>query len=250
MKLNVYDNKGVKKGTFEMPKSFVQKENLSLLAQAVRVYEDRKHSGTSKVKTRHQVSISRRKIYRQKGTGGARHGAKSAPIFVGGGIAHGPKGVKRVLNLPQKMRQKALGIALTLKAKEGKLFTIESLAGLKKTKDAKNLVDKIAKSETGINKSDRFLFAVNGSVEKVKALRNLKNVFALPFSNLNAYNVHFSSVVLLDKEALNKSTAGAGKKELKKDIDVKDEHKERKPAKKAKADSAKKKSVKSVRKSV
>lgn len=132
IKLNVYSQNGTKKTSINMPKDLIEKENRTLLAQAIRVYESGKHPGLSKVKTRGEVRASKRKIYRQKGTGQARHGAKSAPIFVGGGKAHGPKGVKRVLSLPRKMRQKALKIALSMKAGEKRLVVIDGVGSLKK----------------------------------------------------------------------------------------------------------------------
>ena len=75
-----------------LPKEiFDAKINNPLMAQAVRVYLANQRRGTLKTKSRGEVAISTRKIYRQKGTGRARHGAASAPIFVGGGIAFGPK---------------------------------------------------------------------------------------------------------------------------------------------------------------
>jgi len=80
---------------FSLPKGFDLKKAEKLLVQIVRVFEDRTHFGLNKVKTRSEVNKTRKKLYKQKGTGGARHGAKSAHIFVGGGVAHGPKGEKR-----------------------------------------------------------------------------------------------------------------------------------------------------------
>src|SRR3990172_4724030 len=82
-------------------------------------------------------------MYRQKGTGRARHGAKSAPIFVGGGVAHGPKGIKRELSLPKKMVQKALHVSLALKAKDKKIVVVTGLKTLQKTKEAKKLINKL-----------------------------------------------------------------------------------------------------------
>src|SRR5690554_4960009 len=84
---------------------FGQKANPTLLAQAVRVYLSNLRQGTSKVKTRSEVSRTRAKWYRQKGTGNARHGARSAPIFVGGGVAHGPNGQQNwTKSLSRKMK--------------------------------------------------------------------------------------------------------------------------------------------------
>ena len=90
LKTKTYSLKGTKLKETSLPKEFGQKENLPLLAQAVRVYEERSHIGFAKTKTRAEVNRTTKKVYKQKGTGGARHGARSAPIYVGGGTAHGP----------------------------------------------------------------------------------------------------------------------------------------------------------------
>src|SRR3990167_9301765 len=108
VKLTIYSAKGIRKGSTNLPNNFVEKINLPLMAQAVRVYEDRQHPGLAKAKTRGEVTASTRKIYRQKGTGGARHGAISAPIFRGGGIAFGPKPRNFELKLSKQMKKKAL----------------------------------------------------------------------------------------------------------------------------------------------
>ena len=96
MKTKLYTVKGEVKGDINLPKEYNLKTSNSLLLQAVRVFEDRTHFGLARVKTRSEVNKTRKKLYKQKGTGGARHGAKSAHIFVGGGVAHGPKGEKEI----------------------------------------------------------------------------------------------------------------------------------------------------------
>ncbi len=203
-KLNVYSAKGTKKPAMAYPKKMEEMVNLSLLAQAIRVYENAAHSNPSKTKSRGEVRASKRKIYRQKGTGRARHGALSAPLFVGGGKAHGSKGVKRALVLPKKMKKKALNISLTLKAKEGTLVVVDSIAGLKKTKDAANLIAKIAKTEKNFDKNSRMTFALSTkNKDSALALRNLPNVSVTRFADLNAYSVHFGGVLVIDKEAMN-----------------------------------------------
>lgn len=198
----VYSAKGIKKRAISLPKRFVEKENMPLLAQAIRVYEARRHPGVSKVKTRGEVTASTRKIYRQKGTGRARHGALSAPIFVKGGIAHGPKGVKRELSLPKKMKKKALNVALTMKAKSGELLVVDGISSLKKTKEAQVLIDRVLKSQ---KKEGRVTFILSEKgLSALRAIRNLSDVEAVPFKNLNVYQVHFGGLLLLDKEALVK----------------------------------------------
>lgn len=202
IKLNVYSQNGTKKTSINMPKDLIEKENRTLLSQAIRVYESGKHPGLSKVKTRGEVKASKRKIYRQKGTGQARHGAKSAPIFVGGGKAHGPKGVKRVLSLPKKMRQKALKIALSMKAGEKRLVVIDGVGSLKKTKETSSFMDKITKSEKEIGNKSRFTFLLsekNKGAEKV--IRNIENAKVSLFKDLNAYKVYFGGALVVDKSA-------------------------------------------------
>ncbi|MEJ2348052.1 MAG: 50S ribosomal protein L4 [Patescibacteria group bacterium] len=201
-KVNAYSAKGIKKQDINLPKDFIEKENPTLLAQAIRVYEARNHFGLSKVKTRGEVDASTRKIYRQKGTGRARHGALSAPIFVGGGKAHGPKGVKRELSFPKKMRQKALKVALGLKAKNDDLVVVDSLSSLKKTKEAQALVNKVLKSN---KKEGKVTFILSEkSLPAVRVIRNLKDVNVVPFKNLNTYQVFYGGLLLLDKEVFAK----------------------------------------------
>ena len=211
-KANVYSAKGVKLSSINLPKEYSGKESLLLLAQAIRVYEAKKHPGLSKVKTRGEVSLTTRKWYRQKGTGRARHGAQSAPIFVGGGIAHGPKGVKRGLSLPKKMRQKALYVALSIKAKNGELVAVSGLDTLKKTKEANKLIDILLTKEK--KERNKITFVLTQESKKATlALRNIKEVKVVDYQNLNAYQVYFGGFLVLDKTAL--SQGKSSKKESK-----------------------------------
>lgn len=203
-KADLYSIKGVRKGSIRLPELFNQKINKYLLAQAIRVYKDRSHSGLSKTKTRGEVSISTRKIYRQKGTGYARHGAKSAPIFVGGGIAHGPKGVKRTLVLPKKLKHQALASALSLKVKKGALVLVDSLNLLKKTKDADILIDKLLKTQGGKVKKATVVLSNDNKLSNLY-FRNLSNVEIRYFSNLNAYDAFYGGLIILDIKIIQKN---------------------------------------------
>lgn len=206
IKLSVYSVKGTKKEAVLLPKNLEEDVNLNLLAQAVRVYGGRRHPGYARVKTRSEVKISTRKIYKQKGTGYARHGAKSAPIFVGGGIAHGPKGVKRVLSLSRKMRRYSLRSALSLRAKEGNLIVVDSLGNLKKTKEAKDFLDKICKEREIQNKNVGFVFILSDKNNKAMfPLRNLKNVKVVSYKDLSANTLYLSGTILLDKEVFSEN---------------------------------------------
>ncbi|OGM13875.1 50S ribosomal protein L4 [Candidatus Woesebacteria bacterium RIFCSPLOWO2_01_FULL_39_23] len=230
-KVTLFSDTGVKKGNFELPKDFDEKLNLKLLAQAIHVYEDRSHPGLARVKSRGEVALSTRKIYRQKGTGGARHGAKSAPIFVGGGVTHGPKGVKRQLKLSDKLRLKALKIALNLKLSQDSLFVVDGFSTLKKTKVAQALIDKIC----GDKKSNTTVVLAGNDKSVILVLRNIKNIETVDYKDLNAYKVYFGGTMILDKRIFDSKSAA--KQSIKK-------------VTKAKVVVNRKKTVKPVKKSV
>lgn len=151
-------------------------KNASLLAQAVRVYLANQRQGTQNAKTRAEVARTRHKLYKQKGTGGARHGDRKAPIFVGGGIAFAPKPRDYSLKLTKAMRQKALEEALKLKKVEKiSLAKVTSkTASLAKTLDLKKRALLITK------KYDRQIYLAG---------RNLSNLTILPRNQLNVYEV-------------------------------------------------------------
>ncbi len=204
IKLQTYSAKGVKGKLVNLPKEFEEKRNLKLLAQAIRVYENRRHPGLSKVKSRSEVTAATRKIYRQKGTGKARHGAISAPIFVGGGQVHGPDGRKRILTLPKKMAKKALAVALSEKAKKDRVLVVSNVSTFKKTKEAATLINKITKSLKVEKKNPRITVALADENKNAKlAFRNIEKVKVELFRNLNAYKVHFGGILLVDKDALD-----------------------------------------------
>ncbi len=83
--------------------------------------------GTHKTKSRGEVARSKAKWYRQKGTGRARHGSRNAPIFVGGGVAHGPKPRRYIKKMPRKMRRLALCSALSAKAAEAHIVVLDAI---------------------------------------------------------------------------------------------------------------------------
>lgn len=202
MKINSYTKTGTKTQVV-LPKLFTEKVNKALLDQAIHVYRDRSHQGTSKVQSRNEVSLVKQKWYRQKGTGNARHGAKSAPIFVGGGVAHGPKGVKRILSLPKKMRQKALLSALSFKSGKGHV-ALADLAKFEKTKDVNKLIGSIKKGEEVKKAKLTFVFA-EGSIDSKKAFFNLENVNLVDYRNLNAYKAYFGGRLVFDKAIFDKT---------------------------------------------
>ncbi len=197
MKVLTYSATGRKLTATTLPRGFSEKANPTLLAQALRVYEDRARPGEAKAKTRGEVSRTTRKWYRQKGTGRARHGARSAPIFVGGGKAHGPTGTNRTLVLPKKVRERALKVALGLKSKEKQLIVVSGLAEIKKTKEANQLIKKISGG------AKHLTLALSGKTKTVtRAFRNLAQVRVVRYQDLNVRDVFYGGLLVIDKEAL------------------------------------------------
>lgn len=178
----------------KLPKEYKVEVDHKLLKQAVRVYEDSTHLGLSRVKTRSEVNKTRKKWYKQKGTGGARHGAKSAHIFVGGGVVHGPTGQKRVLKLSKKLKQLALKQAISNKQENKKLFVV---AGLDKVKKTSEIYKFLKNLEVGTKKTLIVLSQKNKAV--VKFISNLKNVKSMNFKDLNAYQVIKHSLLVVDE---------------------------------------------------
>ena len=111
-------------------------------------------------------------------------------------MAHGPKGIKRELVLPQAMRRKAMHIALTMKANEGEVVVASNLSTITKTNQAQKLVKAISKK-----KGQKFTFVLAEYKEEVvRALRNLANAEIMTLGNLNAYSVAFGGIIILDDQ--------------------------------------------------
>jgi len=129
MKIPVLNMSGEEVDTVELPATiFEAKVNVGLMHQAHVRQQANARLGTHKAQSRGEVSLSTRKIYRQKGTGRARHGSRKAPIFVGGGVAHGPRPRDYTVKMTRKMRRNALRSALTVKAQDGAVTVVDVLA--------------------------------------------------------------------------------------------------------------------------
>jgi large subunit ribosomal protein L4 len=205
LKLSVYDLKGAIAESLTLPKEiFGAKINNSLMAQAVRVYLANQRRGTLKTKSRGEVAISTRKIYRQKGTGRARHGAKSAPIFVGGGIAFGPKPRDFSMKLNQNMRRVALFSALSAKLRDGE---IKIVTGLEKIEPkTKKMADVVKKLELNVKGQQLLLVTPKAGTDfdnVSKAARNIKGVSVVSSNQLNTYAVLANARILFMKNAID-----------------------------------------------
>ena len=193
LKVNSYSSKGTKLSTsVTLPKEWEAKMNKALLAQAIRVYTDRLHIGEAYTKGRGEINRTTKKWYKQKGTGGARHGARSAPIFVGGGVAHGPKGISRTLTLSTSMKRKALAVAMTQAVKEARVMVGE--LSFTKTNETQKFINKVIEK-----KNPKVTFVVKKENLKVgRAMRNIKNVNVVNFADLNVYEVFFGRNIVID----------------------------------------------------
>lgn len=195
----VYSLAGRAAGTLSLPKEiFGQKVNKKLLSQAMRVYITNQKNLNASTKTRGEVEGSTAKIYRQKGTGRARHGAIRAPIFVGGGIVFGPKPRKVRLELPQRMKKAALLSAFSAKTADKQVMGLSGLEKASgKTKEMVELLKKLKAKSALI---------VTGEKQDnvVRAVRNIPRVDILPVNLINAYEVVKHSLLLITKEAVEK----------------------------------------------
>lgn len=194
----VFAMTGEKEGTMMAPSSvFDGTINMQLIAQAVRVYLANQRQGSAATKTRGMVEGSTRKIYKQKGTGRARHGAIRAPIFVGGGIVFGPHPRDYSLRLSQSMKNAALKSALSLKLKE------EALVALTGVDDMKPKTKVVAEAFTKIGATKSILLIVDDMKGKLmRAARNIKNVYITPAQTVTAYHVSISQKIIVTKEAM------------------------------------------------
>ncbi|WP_375262016.1 50S ribosomal protein L4 [Palleronia sp.] len=168
-----------------------------ILHRVVRWQRNNAQQGTHKVKTRSETSYSTKKIYRQKGTGGARHGDRNAPIFRKGGVYKGPTPRSHGHELTKKFRQLGLKHALSSKAREGNLIVIES-ADLAEAK-TKALASKV--KELGWK---RALVIDGQSVNEnfAKAARNLEGVDVLPSMGANVYDILKRDTLVITKAGI------------------------------------------------
>lgn len=183
--------------------------NNRLLAQAIRVYLSNKKVFTNFTKTRGEVVGSTIKIFKQKGTGRARHGAITAPIFVGGGITFGPKPRAKSLDLSKKMKKAALLSALSSKVAEKRAFILadaEKSSG--KTKDFVQVLTKISEQKIML---PTLIVTGEKTGTVLRGVKNISGVTTLTANLLNAYEVLKHDNLVLTKDAVEMLTKGEQK---------------------------------------
>ena len=206
MKADVITLSGETAGSVDLPDEiFALEPRRDILHRVVRWQRARMQQGTHKVKTRSETSYSTKKIYRQKGTGGARHGDRNAPIFRKGGIYKGPTPRSHSHDLPKKVRKLGLKHALSAKATAGELVVVDSIdmAEAKTGQLAKQLKDRGWKRTLIIDGA-----TVNENFGRASA--NIAGLDVLPSQGANVYDILKRDTLVLTKagvEALQERLA-------------------------------------------
>ena len=197
MEAKIYNQKGTSAGTITLPeKVFAAKWRSDLVHQVVQSMRSNKRAGTADTKDRGEVRGGGKKPWKQKGTGQARHGSSRSPIWVGGGVTHGPLSDKNYKKkISKTMRAQALFSVLSKKLKDGEIIFVDSLEmSAMKTSEAAKVLQNIAKvsgwKTVDASKKPRVLTALFGRSEKTeKSFRNIPALEIVFLKNLNPFDV-------------------------------------------------------------
>jgi len=203
--VDVLDATGAATGTVELPGHlFDVTANIPLIHQVVVAQLAAARQGTSKVKTRAEVSGGGAKPHRQKGTGRARQGSTRAPQYVGGGVVHGPSPRSYVQRTPKKMIAAALRGALSDRARDGRVYVVSDLVGgeFPSTKT-------VLRALSAVTTSQKVLVVIGRDEDAVwLSLRNVAAAHAIAVDQLNAYDVLVNDEVVFTATALDTFIAG------------------------------------------
>ena len=194
MKRDVINLDGGDAGTVDLSEDlFGLEPRADILHRVVRWQRNKAQAGTHKVKTRSETSYSTKKIYRQKGTGGARHGDKNAPIFRHGGIYKGPTPRSHAHDLPKKVRALGLKHALSAKAKAGELVIIDVASSNGKTGDLAKQVKNLGWKRALV------IDGAQVNAEFARAAANIEGLDVLPSMGANVYDILKRDTLVLTK---------------------------------------------------
>ena len=210
MKLDVFTLAGDRAGQIDLSDAVFGIEEIrgDIPARCVNWQLAKRRAGTHKVQTRNENSRTGKKMYKQKGTGGARHGSRRAPQFVGGSRAFGPIVRSHAFDLPKKVRTLALRHALSSKAKAGALMVLES-ATLESPKTA---ALRVQLEKLGLKNA---LVIAGPEVNNAFGLaaRNIMHIDVLPNAGLNVYDVLRRETLVLTRAAVDGIAARFAEKE-------------------------------------
>jgi large subunit ribosomal protein L4 len=185
-------------GTVELADAIFNLEpRPDLIQRTVRWQLLKRMAGTHHAQDRSEVTVTGKKMYKQKGTGGARHGDKSAPQFRGGGKVFGPKPRSHAIALPKKVRALALRHALSAKAKAGEIVVLEMAAST----DGKTKGLRAQLATLGLTNA-LFIDGAELDTGFVQAMRNIPNVDLLPIQGINVYDILRRKKLVLTKAAV------------------------------------------------
>jgi large subunit ribosomal protein L4 len=198
--VNIVDLNNAPVGSIELSDVvFGAEVNEALLYEAVRQYTAARRSGTAATKTRHEVSGSGKKLWKQKGTGRARMGSIRSPLWRHGGTTHGPQPRSYEYKLPRKMLLGALRSALSAKLRDGELRIVRAFdLGDHKTKNMAVVLGKLEVKKTVL------LVEAAGNENLTRASRNLQGVKLVPAKEVTVYDLLRHQDVLLSEAAARK----------------------------------------------
>lgn len=208
MQVKVYNQEAEETGTMELPDGvFGVKWNADLVHQIAVSYAANARRGTAHVKDRGEVRGGGKKPWRQKGTGRARHGSIRSPLWIGGGVTHGPsKDKDYTKKINKKMAKKALYTVLSAKARDNQIIVLDEVHFPEaKTKRAAELFKHFSRKDefSNITKGNGALVALAGKDTAARrALRNLPYVAIDEARNLNAYTLLQHKFLMIPKEAV------------------------------------------------
>ncbi|PLR22818.1 50S ribosomal protein L4 [Caulobacter zeae] len=210
MKLDVIKLDGGKAGSVDLDDAIFGIEDIrgDILQRVVTWQLAKRRSGNHKIQVRNEVSRTGKKMYKQKGTGGARHGSRRAAQFVGGAKAHGPVVRSHAFDLPKKIRALALRHALSSKAKAGSLLVLDSAV----LTEAKTAALRANFDKIGL-KNALVIAGPEVDANFKLAARNIPNVDVLPNAGLNVYDVLRRHTLVLTKDAVEAISARFAEKE-------------------------------------
>lgn len=171
--------------------------NVGLMHQAYVRQMANARQGTAKAKTRSEIARTKAKWYRQKGTGRARHGSRNAPIFVGGGVAHGPKLRKYTKDMPKKMRRQALRCALSALVNDDQLVVVDKMElEDSKTKTMQGILTNL------VGDSSAVILLADSNPNVERGVNNLRNTMYLRANYLNIRDLLKHEKVIMPLDAL------------------------------------------------
>ena len=199
MKVKVFQQDGTVKGEMELPVAvFGAEVNNELLHQVITQYLANQRQGTAKTKGRSEVSGGGKKPWRQKGTGRARAGSNTSPVWVRGGKAFGPDPRNYASPIPRKMRKLALISALSSRAKEEKVIIVENIICERpKTKSMTAMLKALA-----VERKKNLLIVDADSRNILLSSRNIRDVEVKPLKELCAYDVVKNENIIFGNERL------------------------------------------------